>query len=539
MDMGSDTSETTESTESTESTEDAGSDAHPQRWWALAVCMAAGVMIFIDVSIVNVALPSLQQGLGASSAELSWVVAGYALTFGLFLVPGGRLGDARGRRRMFFIGLVAFAASSVLAGLAPAAWVLVLARLLQGASGGALNPQILGLIQAMFSGRERGSAFGIFGAVNASATAIGPLIGGLLIALGGPDVGWRFVFLVNLPFGIAALVFARRLLPADDPPERRSSAPLDPLGSVLLGLSVVSVMVPIVLSESSGPGGAPWWLLAPAVVIGAAFVLWERRYAHRGLTPLVTGRVLRRPGYVLGTALGSSYIGGSTAIFLVLTIYFQRGLGYSPIESGLSTMPYAIGSAVAAAIGGRMVTRLGRPLVVAGSVVMLIGLGTAALLLAGEPQVHAGLVIAAPLLVAGLGSGMVITPNQTLTLADVPTDQGGTAAGMQQTAQRIASSLGIALVAAVFYATLASTGEDYGTAIATGLCVTLGFVAVSLLLGVADLVVRRRRRLRAAAAEADEAAHPVQDAHGAPGPGDPVPCDDEGARTRAAVRESR
>jgi EmrB/QacA subfamily drug resistance transporter len=515
----------------TDTSDATDTSAYPQRWWALAVCMAAGVMIFIDVSIVNVALPSMQESLGATSADLSWVVAGYALTFGLFLVPGGRLGDARGRRRMFFLGLVAFALSSVLAGLAPAAWVLVLARLLQGASGGALNPQILGLIQRMFSGRERGSAFGVFGAVNASATAIGPLIGGLLIALGGPDVGWRFVFLVNLPFGIAALVFAHRLLPADDPPGQRSSASLDPLGSVLLGLSVVAVMVPIVLSESSGPGAAPWWLLAPAAAFGAAFVLWERRYARRGRTPLVTGRVLRRPGYVLGTALGSLYIGGSTAIFLVLTIYFQRGLGYSPIESGLSTMPYAIGSAAAAAIGGRVVNRLGRPLVVAGSVVMLVGLGTAALILADGPHAHAGLVIAAPLLVAGLGSGMVITPNQTLTLADVPTDQGGTAAGMQQTSQRIASSIGIALVAAVFYATLASTGDDYGTAIATGLCVTLGFVGASCALGVVDLVVRRRRRFRAAAAEGDEPAHPMQDAHGAPGAADPAPCDDASART--------
>ncbi|NMO88558.1 MFS transporter [Actinomycetospora sp. TBRC 11914] len=482
-----------------------------RRWWALTVCMAAGVMIFIDVSIVNVALPSLQQGLGASSAELSWVVAGYALTFGLLLVPGGRLGDARGRKRMFVAGLVAFAAASVLAGLAPAAWVLVVARLLQGAAGGALNPQILGLIQTMFSGRERGKAFGVFGAVNASSTAIGPLIGGLLIQLGGPDAGWRFVFLVNLPFGIAALLFARRLLPDDDPPEQRSHTSLDPLGALLLGLSVVAVMVPIVLSESSGPSRSPWWLLGPAAVLFAAFVGWERRFARRGATPLVTGRVLRRPGYALGTALGSLYIGGSTAIFFVLTVFFQRGLGYSPIESGLSTMPYAIGSAVAAAIGGRVVTRLGRPLVVAGSVVMLVGLGAAALLLSGDAGPHAGLVVAGPLLVAGLGSGMVITPNQTLTLADVPTDQGGTAAGMQQTAQRIMSSLGIAVVAAVFYATLAGTGEDYGTAIAVGLTVTLGLVSASFLLGVVDLLVRRRRRHR-------EEAHPVQDHQGAPGP---------------------
>jgi EmrB/QacA subfamily drug resistance transporter len=496
----------------------ADAPADPRRWWALAVCMAAGVMIFIDVSIVNVALPALQQGLGATSAELSWVVAGYALTFGLLLVPGGRLGDARGRRRMFFAGLVAFAASSVLAGLAPAAWVLVLARLLQGAAGGALNPQILGLIQTMFSGRERGTAFGTFGAVNASSTAIGPLIGGLLIQAGGPDLGWRLVFLVNLPFGIAALLFARRLLPADDPPEERSHTSLDPVGSLLLGLSVVGVMVPIVLSESSGPSGSPWWLLGPAVVLGGGFVWWERRFARRGATPLVTGRVLRRPGYALGTSLGSLYLGGSTAIFFVLTVYFQRGLGYSPVESGLSTMPYAIGSAVAAAIGGRVVTRLGRPLVVAGTVVMLVGLGVAALLLSGDPGPHAGLVVAAPLLVAGLGSGMVITPNQTLTLADVPTDQGGTAAGMQQTAQRILSSLGIAVVAAVFYATLSGSREDYGTAIATGLTVTLGFVGAAFVLGVVDLLVRRRRRRRDTVP--DEQPPPVQDHHGAPGPDD-------------------
>jgi MFS family permease len=252
----------------------------------------------------------------------------------------------------------------------------------------------------------------------------------------------------------------------------------------------------------------------------------------------VTGRVLRQPGYALGTALGSLYIGGSTAIFFVLTVFFQRGLGYSPIESGLSTMPYAVGSAVAAAIGGRVVTRVGRPLVVVGSVVMLVGLGAAALLLSRGAGPHAGLVVAGPLLVAGLGSGMVITPNQTLTLADVPTDQGGTAAGMQQTAQRILSSLGIAVVAAVFYATLAANGEDYATAIAVGLTVTLGFVFASFLLGVVDLVVRSRRRHREAQAEAeDRAAPPVQDHHGAPGhhPGD----DDAAPAARSAVGKSR
>jgi EmrB/QacA subfamily drug resistance transporter len=455
--------------------------------------MLAGVMIFVDVSIVNVALPSFTAGLGASPTDLSWIVAGYTLTFGLALVPGGRLGDGRGRKRMLVAGLVLFALASLAAGLAVTPLWLVVARLVQGLAGGLVNPQLLGLIQQMFTGAERGTAFGIFGAVNASSTAVGPLLGGLLIELGGPQEGWRWVFLVNLPLALVALILAPRLLPADPARGERAPTSLDPMGAVLLGLAVLGVLLPVVLAERD-PAAAPWWTAGVGLAVGVAFVAWERRYARQGREPLLNERVLRSPGYVLGTGLGTLYMAGSTAIFFVLTVYLQQGLGYSALLAGLATMPYAVGSALAAAWGGRIVGRVGRPLVVAGTVVMAAGITATLLIVNARTDPSTGLLTALPLFVAGLGSGLVITPNQALTLQDVPVDQGGTAGGMQQTSQRIGSSIGIALVATVFFAALAASGQQYGTALAAGLLVVLLCVLAAFALGLADVLRRRRGR---------------------------------------------
>jgi EmrB/QacA subfamily drug resistance transporter len=459
----------------------------PRRWRALAVCLIAGFMTLLDVSIVNVALPPLQRGLGASSAELSWVVSGYALTFGLVLVSSGRLGDDRGRKTMFLVALALFTLTSIGAGLAPNATTLVIARLLQGAAGGMLNPQVVGFIQQLFRGPERGRAFGLFGAAIGISTAVGPLLGGLLLQWGGEPDGWRWVFYVNVPIGVLALILGFRFLPSDV--RGAEKRPLDVVGALLLGAAVVALMFPLVLSEQ-GPASAPWWLLAVSAALFVVFVVWERRAVRTHGHPLVDFGLLRTRSYALGTSLGLLYFAGFTAIFFVTTLFLQQGRGYTPLEAGLALTPFALGSALSSAIGGRIVSRFGKPLVVAGLLAVAIGLLAVDIVLRSDPG-QPGIAIAIPLLVAGLGSGLVIAPNQTLALEEVPTRDGGTAAGVLQTGQRIGSAIGISAVGAVFFGQLAGSG-DWARAISRGLIGAVVFVVLALLLGLLDLILSRR-----------------------------------------------
>ena len=459
----------------------------PGRWRALAVCLIAGFMTLLDVSIVNVALPSIQQDLGASSAELSWVVSGYALTFGLVLVPAGRLGDDYGRKKMFLIALALFTLTSAVAGLAPNATALVIIRLLQGATAGMLNPQVLGLIQQLFRGAERGRAFGAFGATVGISTAIGPLLGGLLLMLGS-EGSWRYVFWVNVPIGVAALAIGSRLLPRDETPGERQR--LDVIGAALLGGAVVSLMLPLVIAEQN-PASAPWWLLGAFAVLLGAFVAWERRAKRKHGQPLVDFSLLRVRSYALGSTLALLYFAGFTSIFFVLSIYYQQGNSYSPLAAGLALTPFAVGSAVDSVLGGRLVSRFGRPLVVVGLGMVAVGLAATAVVLRLDPA-HVGWATALPLLIAGLGSGLVISPNQTITLSEIPPAEGGTASGVQQTGQRIGTAIGISAVGAIFFGGLGTSGGDYGNAISTALILTVAFVVLALVIGLVDVWLGNR-----------------------------------------------
>ncbi|MEU6698374.1 MFS transporter [Pseudonocardia sp. NPDC046786] len=466
-------------------------DPDPRRWSALSVCLVAGFMSLLDVSIVNVALPSVQADLDASAAQVSWVVSGYALTFGLVLVAAGRLGDDRGRRRMFLAGLALFTLTSAVAGLAPTPEVLVAVRLLQGAAAGLLSPQVVGLIQDLFRGPERGTAFGTFGAVVGISTAVGPLLGGLLLALAGDVDGWRWVFFVNIPIGLGALVFAARVLPRDAP-ARGPRRPLDVPGVALLGTGVVCLMLPLVLAERD-PASSPWWLLPVAVAALVAFVGWERRAGRTHGHPLVDLGLLRIRSYAVGATLGATYFAGFTSIFFVLTLYLQNGLGYTPLQTGLAMTPFALSSALTSAWSGRLVARYGQLVVVTGLAVVLAGLvatDVALALTAGSPLT--GWAVAATLLVAGAGGGLVVAPNQTIALSEIPPAAGGTAAGVLQTGQRIGTAVGLSAVGAVFFTRLAATG-DWASAISRGLVVTVGLLALALVLGIVDVVLARRR----------------------------------------------
>lgn len=465
----------------------------PRRWKALAVTLTAGFMGLLDISIVNVALPSIQKGIGGDAGTAQWVVSGYALTFGLVLVSGGRLGDALGRRRMFLIALAAFVAMSAFAGAAPTGEVLVVARLLQGCAAGLLTPQNTGLIQDLFRGAERGKAFGAFGSVVGISTAVGPVLGGLILAVFGEEHGWRWVFFVNVPIGAFAFVLALRLLPRAEGRPARLRSEIDFVGVLLLGLAVLGVLLPLVESEEDGLRRL-WWLFPVAAVFGFAFVRWERRVVRHERTPLMDVRLFTEtPGYTPGAVIGAVYFCGFAGIWLVFAMFFQQGLGYTPLESGLAVTPFAVGAAVSAAVAGRLVARWGRRLTVTGLSLVALGLGVVALLAWLAPGQDLGLVVALPLLVAGIGGGMVISPNTTLTLECVPTRMAGVAGGALQTGQRIGTAIGTAVLASVFRAVLPASGNDFPAALAVSLLCAVGFVLFALGLGIAELRARRAR----------------------------------------------
>jgi EmrB/QacA subfamily drug resistance transporter len=467
-----------------------------RRWRAFSVCLVAAFMTLLDVSIVNVAIPSIRASLHATPSDVQWVLSGYALTFGLTLVPAGRYGDARGRRNVFIAGLALFTLSSAAAGLAPSATWLIVARLVQGAAAGILNPQVVGLVQYLFRPAERGRPFGMLGATIGISTAIGPLLGGVLIHLAGAREGWRWVFYVNVPVGIAAIVLGWRLIPLR-PPEHRRRESLDPVGVMLLGTGVVLLLLPLV-QEQQWHGRAKWLLMVAAVVVLAGFVGWERRYARHS-EPVIDLDLFRLRSYALGSLIALLYFAGFTAIFFIYTLYLQSGLGYSPLLAGLAMTPFALGSAAAAALGGRLVNRLGRPLVAIGLALVAVGLAGTVLAVHFVPGHSAPLATAAPLLVAGLGSGLVITPNQTITLSQVPPRQGGSAGGVIQTGQRIGAAIGIATVGSVFFADLAATGGHYSQAFRVSLFVAIALILVALVAALADVFVSHRAARRAGA----------------------------------------
>lgn len=447
---------------------------------ALAIALVASFMTLLDVSIVNVAIPSMQADLHMGASGLQWVLSGYALTFGLLLVPAGRFGDARGIRPVFVAGLVGFTAASAAAGAAQSEAWLVVARLIQGAFAGVVNPQVTGLIQRLYPPAQRARPFGLLGATIGIATAAGPLLGGVIIQFAGTTDGWRWVFYINVPVGLVTAVLGWRLLPRR-PADRRRHESLDPVGVLLLGLAVIQILLPLIEQRH-------WYLLGTGILTLAGFVRWELRYPG---VPLADLQLFRRRSYALGTTLVLLYFGGFTANFFILTLYLQRGQHFTALEAGLAITPFALGSALAAFAGGRAVDRFGRPLVVAGLVTVIAGLvGTIVVL----HTVASPWALTAPLLLAGLGSGLVITPNQTLTLADVPVERAGSAAGVVQTAQRVGAAFGIAAIGAVFFARLAAASGNWAAAFEMALMVAIGLLVLALAAALTDVALARRAR---------------------------------------------
>ena len=478
-------------------------------------------MTLLDVTIVNVALPSIERSLDAGPSQLQWILAGYTLAFGLALVPAGRLGDVYGRRNLFLVGLTAFVLASAVCGFVTSANGLAIARFAQGIAAGILNPQVIGFIQDLFKGAERGRAFGYFGATIGVSTAIGPLAGGALLALFGEQEGWRSVFLVNLPIGLVLIPLAWRLLPRpvtvqDDASAGHPKARLDVVGSLLLAAAVVAIMWPFVTSGGEGgspassPGegeGRPWWTIAVGLALLGVLVWWERRVSATGGLPLIPGNLLRVPSFTYGVVVSTLYFLSFTGIWLASTLYLQTGLGLTPLHAGLVLTPFSIAGAISATVGGRLISRFGRPLVVVGIVITVVSL--ALVDVAVDHVAYPGVLwwAAGLLTVAGIGNGLVISPNQTLTLAKVPALDAGAAAGSLQTMQRLGAAIGVSANAAVFFAVLAST-NSYTEAFSMSLKVVVGIMVLALVIAIVDWRRRSEHHVGTAPSPVEDAPAP-------------------------------
>jgi EmrB/QacA subfamily drug resistance transporter len=427
---------------------------------ALAVLLAGMFMALLDTTIVNVALPTIRDSLNASEATLTWIIAGYALAYGLALIPAGRFGDRFGHKWVFFAGLALFTVASLAAGLAQDETQLVVARAVQGLGGGIFFPPVTAFIQLLFPPAKRGVAFAVMGATIGVSTALGPIVGGLLIQALGEESGWRWIFVINLPIGVLALIAAAVLLPAGAEGKKLST---DLLGLVLLSGALVAILVPLIQGQDEG---WPLWTylsIAGGVVLVVLFALWERAVAARGTEPLVPPHLFSHRAFTGGVILALVYFAAFTSIFFAISIFWQAGLGHTALEAGLVSTPFAIGSIVGASQSDRLAERLGRAVLTIGVALLAVGLIALWLIMVVVPTADlTAWALLGPMLVAGFGSGLFIAPNARFIVATVDRTEAGAASGVIGTMQRIGSAIGIAVIGSILFgiADLDSVGAD-------------------------------------------------------------------------------
>ena len=426
-----------------------------RRWLALTVVLIASFVDLLDVTIVNIAVPSILRDLEAGYAQVEWVVTAYVLGFAAVLITGGRLGDAFGRRRMFLIGMSVFTVASLLCGAAGSPELLIGGRFGQGAAAGLMVPQILAIIHVTFPPSERGKVFGIYGTVGGLASVAGLVLGGVLIEWNPAGLEWRSIFLVNVPIGLATLLVASSVIE-----ESRSPAPprLDLVGAVLAIAGVLMVVYP--LTEGRSLGWPVWCfaVMALGIVVLGLLVLYE---ARRRESPLIALGLFRRRAYSAGLLVMLFFWIAFGGFFLVWTLYLQAGLGWTPLHAGLTATSFAVGAGVGAGLSVAVfVPRFGRRTLMGGALVNALGFGAYAIVAAHYgPQVSSWQMVV-PLFVTGAGFGLVVAPMIDSVLTDVPVADAGSASGVLNTVQQVGTALGVALVGIVFFGQL-SSGADH------------------------------------------------------------------------------
>jgi EmrB/QacA subfamily drug resistance transporter len=429
---------------------------HPRRWLILVLVLCAECMDMLDSSIVNVAAPTIRTDLQASASSLQWVIGGYALMFAVVLITGGRMGDIYGRRRLFVVGAAGFVIASAVCGLATSPAMLIVCRLLQGGAAALMVPQGLGIIRSAFSERDLSSAFAVFGPVIGLSAVLGPIIGGALVSADAFGTGWRLIFFVNLPLGLAAAVGAAWLMP-----ESRVLRPprLDVIGATLAALAMGLLVYPLIQGRASGWPAWTFVMGAGSVVALGALVVWVRGAGRRGHDPLVVTSIFSHRAYSAGLGSILAFFSAMSGTLLTLTLFLQFGEHFSAIHAGLTLAPFAFGAALGAGLAGAVLApRFGRPVLQVAAVVF--GLGTLWLrhMIAVHGLQTGSATVAPPELVLGAGLGMLVSPLFDFVLASVREDEVGSASGVLNAVQQLASAIGVAALGTIFFGVLHHAG---------------------------------------------------------------------------------
>ena len=435
----------------------AATAGYPLRWLAAIVMIVGALMDMIDVTIVNVALPTIRRDLHASATQLEWVVSGYMLAFAAALIIAGNLGDLFGRKRVFLAGVAVFGLASLAAGLSQSGAELIAARVVQGTAAAAMTPQVLATFRAIFTGAERGKAFGIYGAMLGFASAVGLLAGGVLTDANLFGWSWRSVFFVNVPVAIGALIAGMRFVPETrDPGARRPDVP----GAVLLAGALVAVVYALLEGRQLGWPVWIWLLLAGGLAGLVALGLVEARRSGRrsdgrpgrqGSAPLLRAGLFRIPAFAAGLGIQLVFSAGMQGFFLAFALWLQAGEHFSPLKAGLTAVAFSVGSFIGAPAAIPLAQRHGRRVLAIGGILMTAGI-VGVSLAASHVGVNGNPWPVVPgLVVCGAGLALLVIPLVNVVLAAVTVEAAGGASGLFGTAQQLGGAVGVALLGTVFF----------------------------------------------------------------------------------------
>jgi EmrB/QacA subfamily drug resistance transporter len=445
---------------------------------ALLSLFLASTMELLDTTIVNVALPTIEAGLHATATQLQWMVAAYPLAFALALITGSRLGDAIGRKRVFVAGLVGFTLMSAACGLAPNASTLVAFRAIQGLAAAAMIPQVLSSLQVMYRPEERAKAMGMFTGLAGLSAVLGPVIGAVLTEADLGGLGWRSIFLVNVPFGVAAVAAALRWVP-ESVATRRPRIDLRGVGVLAVGL--LAVLYPLTLGRELGWPAWVYAAMAAGVVVLGFFAREQVRAERGGREPLVALSLYRGRGFAAGSGMNALLFMAMASYFLCQTIYLQAGLGWSVLKAGLAGVPFALTTTVFAGVGVAVLApRIGRRVLQIGALVWAAGAVVIGLAVHGADATTSIWQFMPGFVVAGAGFGLMVSPIGVFTLAEVPVEHAGSASGLFSTTGQLAGAAGVAVVGSLFF----SVAESHASAVPVEMFRPAVEVALAVLVGL-------------------------------------------------------